>query len=83
MTAAHLAFAGDGFVEQQAVPVVLVDVVIRRAIETGHPKGFEAVGGQGRGGCGRVRLVAGCAPAPISTAAVAGRGEASILPRTV
>lgn len=71
MTVAHLAFAGDGFVEQQAVAVMLIDVVICRAVVAGHPKGFEAVSGQGRGWRGRVGLVTGRAPAPVSTAAVA------------
>lgn len=80
MTAAHLAFAGDGFVKQQAVPIMLIDVVIWWAAEAGHPKGFEAVSGQGWGRRGWVRLVTGRTPTPISTAAVAGWSKASVLP---
>lgn len=83
MTAAHLAFAGDGFVEQQAVAIMLIDVVIRRAAEAGHSKGFEAVSGQGRRWRGRVGLVTGRTPAPVSAAAVAGWSETSILPGAI
>lgn len=83
MTAPHLAFAGDGFVKQQAVSIMLIDVVVRWATEAGHAKGFEAVGGQWWGGGGRVGLVTWCTPAPISTAAVAGWSKASVLPGAI
>lgn len=83
MTAAHLAFAGDGFVEQQAVAIMLIYVVVWLAAEAGHAKGFEAVSGQGRRWSGRVGLVTWRTPAPVSAAAVAGWSETSVLPGTV
>lgn len=80
-TTPHLALAGDGLVEQQAAAILLLQAGVvgpRRASSSsaGAPEGLEAVGRERRGRRGRVGLVAGGRPAPVSPrGAVAGRRE--------
>lgn len=90
---AHLALAGDGFVEEQAAAVLLVQAGVlgaQRALahgsQAGRPQRLEALGREGRRWRGRVGLVAGPRPAPVPAGrAVAGRREgahrAVVLPR--
>lgn len=81
----HLALARDGLVKQQAAAVLLIQAGVLgpcgagpHAAQAGHAEGLEAVGGERRGGRGRVGLVTGGRPAPVASGrAVARRGEGS------
>lgn len=81
----YLALARDGLVKQQAAAVLVFQAGILRACGTGahapyagNLERFEAVGGERRGRSGRVGLVAGGRPAPVTSRwTVAGRSERS------
>lgn len=79
----YLALARDGFIEEQAAAVLLVQAWVlgpcgaaSHAAQAGHSEGLEAVSGERRGRRRGVGLVTGGGPAPVAArGAVAGRGE--------
>lgn len=79
----YLALARDGFIEEQAAAVLLVQARVlgpcgaaSHTAQTGHSEGLEAVSGERWGRRRGVGLVTGGRPAPVATrGAVAGRGE--------